>query len=176
MYIVEDNFLTESQAYRIDNFMLSPNFPWHLGKVLSDLESSEVTCDEIDNYQFSHLFYRENKYTGSHHQLLEPFLTKLGVEALVKIKANLNPRTSKVVEHGYHRDFQFDCLTAVYYINTNDGYTKFKDGDKVDSVSGRMLIFKSSQWHTGTTCTNQKMRGVINFNFFSSKYQNLLTT
>jgi hypothetical protein len=56
--------------------------------------------------------------------------------------------------------------TAIFYLNTNDGYTIFeKDGEKIDSLENRMLIFDSSERHSGTNCTDQKYRAVINFNF-----------
>jgi hypothetical protein len=53
----------------------------------------------------------------------------------------------------------------VYYINTNNGWTEFKKGGKVKSVENRMLIFDSSLEHMGVTCTDQKSRVVINFNY-----------
>ena len=54
-------------------------------------------------------------------------------------------------------------------MNTNNGYTTFKDGTKVDSVANRMIIFDSELDHTGTTCTDQKSRVIINFNFLEGR-------
>ena len=171
MYKIIDDFLSPSESYRIENLFLSLNFPWFFGeRVLSD----GVLCKDLDNYQFAHLFYRDHKFTGQYHSILDPMIVKLKADALIKIKANLNPRTEKIIEHGYHKDFQLDCLTAVYYVNTNNGYTRFKNGDVVNSVRGRMLIFNSDEYHTGSTCTDQKCRSVINFNFFSEEQKNNL--
>ena len=42
----------------------------------------------------------------------------------------------------------------------------FKNGKVIDSVENRFIMFNSQLEHTGTTCTNQKRRIVINFNYF----------
>ena len=55
--------------------------------------------------------------------------------------------------------------TAIFYINTNNGYTLFKDGTKVDSVQNTMLIFDGSLDHCGVSCTDQKRRIVLNINY-----------
>ena len=58
--------------------------------------------------------------------------------------------------------------TAIYYVNSNDGYTKFETGEIVESVGNRLVIFDGRIKHCGSTHTNQKYRIVINFNYFSN--------
>ena len=53
----------------------------------------------------------------------------------------------------------------ILYINTNDGYTVFEDGTKVESVANRALFFNGKFKHAGTTCTDQPIRVVLNFNY-----------
>ena len=61
---------------------------------------------------------------------------------------------------------EFDGLkTSIFYINSNDGYTEFEDGTKVESVANRLVTFPHHMKHRGTTCTNQPFRLVINFNY-----------
>ena len=52
-------------------------------------------------------------------------------------------------------------------MNTNDGYTLFEDGTKVESVMNRLVTFPYTMKHAGTTCTNSPFRMVINFNYVS---------
>ena len=54
-------------------------------------------------------------------------------------------------------------------MNTNNGYTKFEDGTKVESVANRLVTFPASMMHTGTSCTDKKIRIVINFNYMEYK-------
>ena len=54
---------------------------------------------------------------------------------------------------------------AIYYFNTNNGYTLFENGDKVESIRNRLIMFKSNLRHTGTTCTDKPNRYVLNINY-----------
>ena len=76
----------------------------------------------------------------------------------------MGPRTTEITRNKFHRDFP-NITTAVYYINTNNGWTEFENGDKVESVANRIVIFDSNTMHTGTTCTDEKVRVLINFNY-----------
>ena len=55
--------------------------------------------------------------------------------------------------------------TAVFYINTNNGYTEFEDGTRSESIANRMVTFPANLKHRGTTCSDEKTRIVINFNY-----------
>jgi len=157
-----DNFLPEEVFRKIQLMFYREDFPWFWNNAKST--EGESFCDELDNYQFVHTFYNDLARRSTWD--IEPIVKKLEPKALVRIKANLNPRTSEIVKFGFHIDNRFDCKTAIYYINTNDGYTEFVNGKKVESVENRMVIFDSSLGHTGTSCTNEKRRIVLNFNYF----------
>ena len=99
-----------------------------------------------------------------------PLIQKIPrLSSLVRIKANLNPRNSKVFTHGFHIDMTFKCTTGIYYINTNNGYTEFEDGTKIESIRNRFISFPSDMKHTGSTCSDKKMRLLINFNYFQGE-------
>ena len=67
---------------------------------------------------------------------------------------------------GLHIDYPYLHKIAVLYINSCDGYTKFEDGTKIDSIANRMLIFDGDTMHTSSTTTNEIARCNINFNYF----------
>jgi len=56
-------------------------------------------------------------------------------------------------------------------MNTNNGYTYFNNGGRngsdkfVNSKENTIVFFKANQKHYGTTCTNEKIRVLINFNY-----------
>jgi hypothetical protein len=54
---------------------------------------------------------------------------------------------------------------AIIYINTNDGFTCFKDGAKVESIENRCIIFPGNLMHSGSTCTDSPLRMVLNINY-----------
>ena len=161
---VIDNFLPEYQFRQISNVILSSEFSWkfHDGIV----NPNDGQC------QFTHVFF-DIRYGGilcNSYPLFDIVRQKLRVSRLDIIKSNLNPKTVFHRKGGYHTDNQPDdpyqhTTTAVLYLNTNNGWTEFKKGGKVKSVANRIVIFDSNTEHTGVTCTNEKRRVIVNFNY-----------
>ena len=81
----------------------------------------------------------------------------------------INQKMNKEIENN-KKQSSYDGKTAIYYVNTNNGYTKFEDGTVVNSVENRCVVFDSSLRHTGTTCTDQKTRVVINFCYVEGNF------
>lgn len=161
-----DNFLSEEHHQRFFNLLKSNHFPWFLCEVLT---YSELDCEDLNNYQFSYVFCSERNgqfSSGRHFQAIFPFFERIKPKNVFMIKANLTLRTDNIIEHGMHIDHHLKSKTAVYYVNSNDGYTKFETGEVVESVANRMVIFDSEIKHTGTTCTNALGRFVLNLNYW----------
>jgi hypothetical protein len=130
--------------------------------------NSFIVNDNQDTFafQFTHTFLRgSDDYISPYVSKIEPLIHKVNPSSIFKIKANLGGRTPTNEEGGYHTDFSFDCKTAVYYVNTNNGYTLFKDGTKIDSIENRFVVFDSSMEHTGVSQTDTKVRCLINLNY-----------
>ena len=162
--IVTDNIMPPTALISFLNKISSSNFPWYYSPVVgADVD----IIDEGFNFQFAHTLYDRNvprnEWFNSVSFILD-FIPNL--HSLVKFKVNFNPRYSSVIEHTYHVDVPFECKTSVLYLNTNDGYTLFETGEKIQSVENRLVTFPSQLLHTGTTCTDQKGRFVVNINYF----------
>ena len=54
-------------------------------------------------------------------------------------------------------------------MNTNNGYTKFETGEKVESVANRLVTFPNNMMHTGTTCTDEQYRCVMNIDYIKNQ-------
>jgi len=163
MVNLEDNFLDDKDFQVIKKTLLFNDFfDWYFnhGIIESDQKGN------LHFFQFTHFLYLD--YVCSQFfNICKPILKKLGVKSLVRVKANLNSFSTKLVEGGFHRDYDYDCKAALFYVNTNNGYTKFKKNNKIiKSVENRMVMFKANELHTGTNTTDQKCRVVINFAYF----------
>jgi len=163
---ITDNCLQQEDLDMIKNTILGPNFPWMMHDIVA---SEKLSCDPKYNNQFVHSFYMSPFVESQYLDLLSPILHILQPEAIIKIKANIVPCTNEIVEHGFHTDLpgklEQVCKTAVFYLNTNNGYTLFKDGERINSVENRLAIFDTTDLHTGTSCTDNAYRAVINFNY-----------
>ena len=169
MYKVIDNFLPMESFIKLQyNLTKNPSFPYYFqnGKdfALDDPKNNKM----LDQFQFIHLFYEDLKENSDWYWVLKDILEKLKVGALTKAKVNLNPYNSKLIEGQFHIDYNYkNNKTAVFYLNTNDGYTIFKKNrKKIDSKENRVVIFNSNELHAGTNTTNQKARWVLNINYY----------
>ena len=152
-----DNFLEENTFIGIQNFVMGDEFPWYFNDFKSD-------GNDIHNYQFTHTIIREGQIQSEFIQHMDSFFKLLEIKEIFRIKINLTTKTEKFFNHLYHTDFK-DCTTAIFYMNTNNGKTIFKQGEEVNSVANRMVIFNSNLEHAATSHTDKKTRVVINFNY-----------
>lgn len=159
-YKIINNFLEKNQFLQLQNIITSDSFAWYLVKGINTIGDNQ--------YQLVHSLYKNHEVNSVFFNNLKPLIEKLNAKALIRIKANFIPKTNKIIEHGYHTDFKnIKSKTAVYYINSNNGYTKFKKDKFIsNSEENKILIFDSNELHTGTSCTDVDYRIVININYF----------
>ena len=170
---IRDNVLTEEELRNLQNVMLldsgqnNKTIPWGISNMY---ESTEVPmCREKEAFFWTHTFHDRQRVESQYFDILFPLLDKINPLALVRIRANCNTITDRIIEHGYHTDIppESNCNTSIFYVNTNNGYTLFEeDGSKVHSVANRLCTFPSSTRHSSTTATDVTQRVVINFNYF----------
>tara|TARA_B100001113_G_scaffold352986_1_gene355912 strand:- start:2111 stop:2701 length:591 start_codon:yes stop_codon:yes gene_type:complete len=176
-----DNFLRVEDHQKLLQCMLSEGIlPWKYNqrKVATDLKGKEV-ADDLGNYQFTHLFYTFHSVTGNTRHvisqeidLVKPILDRISFIALHRVKANLEPVKPERYMSEWHYDVAMNnkpcksMTTAIYYVNTCDGYTEFEDGTKVECVANRLVWFPSDIKHRGVSQLDTKVKSVINLNYF----------
>ena len=186
MVSIVDNFLDQDEFDTLQTFILDFRFAWYYNDVIvsfSDGESGKwdspvrlQSAEEDKNkFQFIHVFFTWDAsmaWSSQHFEILKPILEKINPISLCRIKANLLTKTPNIIESGFHVDMTGSpeekikqCTISIFYVNTNNGYTKFEDGTKIESVANRIVTFPANMKHTGTSCTDEKRRVVINFNY-----------
>ena len=165
-----DDFLPDYYFKQLQSRLLGEYMPWFHNEYI--LEGHK---GKNKRSQFMHVFYHitpeYNGETPVYSLVKDPFnliRQKLNVTKLHRIKANLRHKSFfNRSGGGYHVDYADDPHknTAIFYINTNNGYTKFKNNGKVKSVENRMVVFPSHLMHQGYTCSDKLKRVVVNFNY-----------
>lgn len=168
MIDIIDNYMPDKEFWDLFNILKVHNFDWHMSNVV-DYKMDSTEQFDVWNMQFCHTFYARHEMRPS-YKIIMPFLMKLNPVAIIRIKANVSMATETIHQGGLHIDVEDDdapdcCKTSILYMNTNDGYTVFEDGTKVESVMNRFVTFPHTLKHAGTTCTNAPFRMVINFNY-----------
>ncbi len=132
----------------------------------------------LNDHMFVHMLYTYDGRLSPFLSLMNPIMAKIKALAVHRIKANLELYGGKVShKSGFHVDWsntktKKGCehmQVGIYYVNTNNGYTEFKDGTKVESVANRFVRFDGVTLHRGVSQTDTKERVVINFNYFGDK-------
>lgn len=157
-----DNILPQEDFLKVKNFILNSNFPWNLTPVVTnDKEDLPINA----SYYFTHEFW-SGFNTEPQAQVFAPLLNIMECKAMMRIKANLYPSTEVIVHHDNHIDYEFSHKGAIFYLNTNNGLTILENQINVESIENRLLLFDPSKLHRSTTCTDDKCRVNVNFNFF----------
>ena len=161
MVKIVDNILSQEEFKKLTDVMLGSEFPWYFlpGKVHLD----------DGNFQMCHNFILSGKPVSQFLTILDPFIKKLNMRKVIRIKANKTFKKSSNVESEMHTDVKRKddekFKTAVFYCNTNNGSTLFKGGERVSSIENRAVIFDGETLHCGVDCTDSPRRVVINFNY-----------
>jgi len=160
------NVLSDEHFKQLTDIIMSDKFPWFYQNHV--VHSHQSNTEEKYQIQFVHKFHESsNIVTGPElWNMLFPIFAVLQPHTFLRVKANNIPGQNEIVTHGMHCDVSVPLsYTAIFYCNTNNGYTEFKDGDKVFSEANSMVIFPSYMEHTGSTCTDTRCRVNININF-----------
>ena len=158
---IQDNFLEQNYFDKLIREVDGPFCPYFI--------QDHVNFPNDGHFQMTHTIYTDWQPRSDLYNHFVPFFQKLDIFTLIRCKINLLPRTDKVIEHGLHIDIENSlncCKTSVMYLNTNNGYTLFEDGTKVDSVANRLVTFNNSTKHSGATNTCDKpYRLVLNVDY-----------
>ena len=162
---VIDNFLSIPDFDKLTEFILGRDFQWYLRPVIANNKTG------LDQFQFVCPFFDISKPSQNNwSNFLQPLLLKLNAKYIFRIKANCRPRTTQGVLSDFHTDMSLNQQTAIFYLNTNNGYTKFKDNSLQDvpSAANRLLTFYGALEHCGCSCTDENTRVVLNINYIPS--------
>ena len=149
------NFIDKDHCNKINNVMLGLDFPWFYQKHQTIKDGSFM----------GHCFYKDNKMNSSFYYLVEPIINKLNPTKIINIRCALclkRPMTSE-----WHSDFTNATSkdkVAVYYVNTNNGYTIFKN-KKIKSEKNKIVIFDGNMQLKVKYQTDKDTRMVINCNY-----------
>ena len=165
-YFCIDNFLEDHVAKRIHDVLYTSEFAWYYHNVFSDYEEE---IDDKHRYQFVHCFKSNKLGTTSnlYDQIALPITDKLQINYsnVIRCKVNMSLYSGKPYTSAWHIDNAEPHKVALYYVNTNNGYTELETGQKIECVHNRIVIFDGLVKHRAIKQTDKKTRVAINFNY-----------
>lgn len=161
-----DNFLPRDVFQEIQTFLMEGDMMWSYRNALTDVDD---TCGFHFSGDVFHA-HREQCDIPLLERIGVPIITRLPMSKLIRIKINNYPRQVRVGEDNfpkssYHVDLSYPHHTAILGINTNNGYTEFDDGTKLESKENSLIIFDGTIRHRAVGCTDENIRVNININW-----------
>ena len=101
---IRDNVLTEKDLRNLQNAMLldftqnNKTIPWHISNMYGNIR--EAMCEEKEAFFWTHTFHDRLRVESKYFDILFPLLDKINPKALVRIRANCNTITDRIIEHG----------------------------------------------------------------------------
>ena len=180
---IVDKFIHPREHEELQNVMRQKDFPWTLAPKTGVMDNDgygirgQLESDAANplNTQLNHWFsdYKYAQFSPFFKYVL-PIVNQQRIVAISRIKANLQLCTENPIKSDYHVDLSLrygiqdipepHLTTIIYYVNTNNGYTEFETGEKVESVANRAVIFPNTLRHRGVSQTDTHYRAVINLN------------
>ena len=166
---IYDNFLEKEDFSNLQSLVAGDNFPWYYNtEVVVGIEK-----EPLKNHQLTHTLYRDNVVCSQLWGNFYTLINKINPFLLYRMKLNCNFYAQDRYEHGMHIDIHdapqntnLNLKTAIFYINTNDGYTRMEStNEKIQSVENRLVVFDYKERHTGCTPTDAQARFVLNINY-----------
>ena len=102
---------------------------------------------------------------------IDPFVaitSKLHIDALMRIKANLYASSYEHTIHAPHIDYDLFHVGALFYVTDCDAPTYMADGTEIESKANRLVIFNAANPHSSSAPTNVPYRITININYFGA--------
>lgn len=170
--LVIDDYLDAEAFLRMRAAIGSDGFPWQKTPILWP---PPIGLEDSYNVQFVHGFYQRKpglRHASDQMPVVWPLIERLAPAILIKAKVNCTLRRERQVVYGLHVDTRRPgATTGILYLNSNNGYTAFEDGARVDSVANRLVLFDATLRHSGACCTDAPQRVVLNINFIAKPAQ-----
>lgn len=176
-----DNFLAKYYLQHLQDNFLGDNSSWSFNDSLTGDDSLKV----LGSFGFGIKLHWNGYFTGSYESTLvrglvfsaQEKVEEVFGESLEIIRARADMTVFNPLNHRHelHTDFQYEHMTAIFYLNNSDGNTILFDRDgknilaEVEPVENRLLIFDGLLQHTGHSPSNHKSRVLINMNFMTPK-------
>ena len=161
-YQIHKKFLAPDVFEKIKNLVMDQDFPWR--------RRDHMTSNPSDKMFFTYSFYNEMAPTSKLYEpYIIPILKKLQARAPLQVRANIFISELFKASH-WHRDYSFECKTAILYLNDCDGGTNLKIDNKIIFIkaeANKMLVFDTPILHRGLTSKKEPVRYIINFNYFN---------
>ena len=162
-----NNFLDQEVFLEIKKFIMSPRCQWRYVNYIAHKDGRDNDNDGyfVHSFKDCHPQTFEDRYPESpHFPLIAKILDKIQYQNILRIRSSLYPRREVQKPDPFHIDYNFPHRVCIFYVNTNNGYTMFENGEKIPSVENQLATFDGSEKHCSVVQTDTPARYIVNIN------------
>jgi hypothetical protein len=162
-----NNFLDQEVFLEIKKFIMSPRCQWRYVNYIAHKDGRDNDNDGyfVHSFKDCHPQTFEDRYPESpHFPLIAKILDKIQYQNILRIRSSLYPRRDVQKPDPFHVDYNFPHRVCIFYVNTNNGYTMFENGEKIPSVENQLATFDGSEKHCSVVQTDTPARYIVNIN------------
>ena len=171
-YRIIDDFISEDDLVKIEQNVLQASI--FKAYESTAFQESDDVYDVMMNRVFFSPFYDSRTKPICDQEYLPyfyPIIDRIpDLKVLLRVSLNLTFATPEPNVSQFHIDNHIqNSFTNIFYLNSNNGGTKFeKSGDVVQSQRNRLVMFPSFLKHAAVNTTDTKLRWVLNINYVST--------
>ena len=162
-----NNFLDQEVFLEIKKFIMSPRCQWRYVNYIAHKDGRDNDNDGyfVHSFKDCHPQTFEDRYPESpHFPLIAKILNKIKYQNILRIRSSLYPRRDVQKPDPFHIDYNFPHKVCIFYVNTNNGYTMFENGEKIPSVENQLATFDGNEKHCSVVQTDTSARYIVNIN------------
>ena len=171
-YRIIDDFISEDDLVKIEQNVLQASI--FKAYESTAFQESDDVYDMMMNRVFFSPFYDSRTKPICDQEYLPyfyPIIDRIpDLKVLLRVSLNLTFATPEPNVSQFHIDnYIQNSFTNIFYLNSNNGGTKFeKSGDVVQSQRNRLVMFPSFLKHAAVNTTDTKLRWVLNINYVAT--------
>tara|TARA_B100001778_G_scaffold291811_1_gene262067 strand:- start:44 stop:565 length:522 start_codon:yes stop_codon:yes gene_type:complete len=171
-YRIIDDFISEDDLVKIEQNVLQASI--FKAYESTAFQESDDVYDVMMNRVFFSPFYDSRTKPICDQEYLPyfyPIIDRISdLKVLLRVSLNLTFATPEPNVSQFHIDnYIQNSFTNIFYLNSNNGGTKFeKSGDVVQSQRNRLVMFPSFLKHAAVNTTDTKLRWVLNINYVAT--------
>ena len=162
-----NNFLDQEVFLEIKKFIMSPRCQWRYVNYIAHKDGRDNDNDGyfVHSFKDCHPQTFVDRYPESpHFPLIVKILDKIKYQNILRIRSSLYPRRDVQKPDPFHIDYDFPHKVCIFYVNTNNGYTMFENGEKIPSVENQLATFDGNEKHCSVVQTDTSARYIVNIN------------
>ena len=165
------NFLDDKSFLEVKKFIMSPRCQWRYVDFIAHKDGRDQDKDGyfVHSFKDCHPKTLVDRFPESpNYSLMSNLMTKIKekikYQNILRIRSSLYPRRDTQKPDPFHVDYDFSHKVCIFYLNTNNGYTMFENGEKVHSIENQLVIFDGQKKHCSVVQTDESARYIININ------------